>query len=78
MATCPSELDRGWRIRPADYVVQVVFQDDAGNVRVFATASTPRVARRLRRKLERRYGQNPPPPRGAFGAATQDPEVGEE
>ena len=50
----------GWKLRPARHVVQIVFQHEDGSVEVFATASRPVPARRLIRKLRRKYGETPP------------------
>ncbi len=51
----------GWRIRPGEYVLQVIFEDASGDVTVYATDNDGRRARRLMRRLERRYGNAPPP-----------------
>ena len=50
----------GWKLKPAAYVVQIVYEDDAGREIVLATANKPVVARRLLRHLERKYGDTPP------------------
>jgi hypothetical protein len=44
-----------WKLRPGSCVVQVVYADDEGGEHVIATAEKPRPARRLLRRLERKY-----------------------
>ncbi len=50
----------GWKLRPAAYVVQVVYEEN-GKERVMATTNHPVTARILLRRLERRYPSGPPP-----------------
>ncbi len=57
----------GWKLKPADYVVQIVYEYDDGRKRVVATADRPTPARRLLRRLERKYPDGPPPSPGRDG-----------
>jgi hypothetical protein len=49
-----------WRLRPGEYVVQVVYREADGTEHVMATADRPATAARLKRRLERKYGEAPP------------------